>query len=85
MTQRAYMDARGIRWSNFGMDTNNRTFHNDRAGWRVRDFCAATSLARSTFYALPAEQRPRTIHIGKRRVVVEPPSAWLARVGRPVL
>ena len=55
---------------------------NERAGWAVRQWCAATSISRSTLYALPPETQPRSITFGRRRIVVEAPVDWLQRVGR---
>lgn len=53
----------------------------ERAGWRVRDWCANSSISRSYLYALPANLQPRSITFGRRRIIVESPEAWLARVG----
>ena len=53
-----------------------------RAGWRLRDWLAATSVGRSTFYVLPAEIAPRQVRLGKKVVVIEAPAAWLDRVAK---
>ena len=52
----------------------------ERAGFRVRDWCALTSISRASYYALPAEKQPRSITFGRRRIIVESPAAWLERV-----
>lgn len=52
-----------------------------RAGWRVRDWCRAVSIARSTYYALRDDLRPSAVHVGAMRIIVEAPSDWLRRVG----
>lgn len=57
-------------------------FATDRAGYRLRDWCSQTSIARSTFYTLPVDKQPKSITFGRRRIIVESPSAWLARVGQ---
>lgn len=53
-----------------------------RAGWRLRDWLAATSIGRSTFYVLPADIAPRQVRIGKKVVVLEAPASWLDRIAR---
>lgn len=52
-----------------------------RAGWRLSQYCEATGLSRSYIYALSKEQQPRSIKIGKRRVITEAPADWLQRIG----
>jgi hypothetical protein len=53
----------------------------DRAGWRVGDWCRATSISRSGYYALLPEIAPHSVTIGSRRVIIESPAEWLRRVG----
>ena len=54
----------------------------ERAGYRLRDWCSFVSIARSTFYTLPPEKQPKSVSVGRRRIIVESPVAWLARVGK---
>lgn len=54
----------------------------DRAGWSVRDWCAATSISRSSLYGLPNRLQPLSVKFGRRRIVTEAPASWLQRVGR---
>jgi len=51
-----------------------------RAGWDIPSYCAACGFSRATFYNLPDESRPRSLKLGRRRIVVEPPAAFLARL-----
>ena len=51
-----------------------------RAGWAVAEFCEAVGIKRTYFYALPPEIAPRRIKLGRRTIVTEAPSAWVARV-----
>jgi hypothetical protein len=54
----------------------------ERAGWSLRDWCASSSVSRSYVYALPVDLQPKSITFGRRRIIVESPSAWLTRVGK---
>lgn len=51
-----------------------------KAGFSIDEYCAAISYCRATYYNLPPELRPRSIKIGKRRIIVEPPAEYLARL-----
>ncbi|MCA3002794.1 MAG: hypothetical protein ACK5RJ_13955 [Burkholderiales bacterium] len=48
------------------------------AGWTIPDWCASTSISRASFYLLA--QRPRTVKLGRRTVVIESPDAYLQRI-----
>ena len=54
-----------------------------RAGWKLNTFCEAAGLSRSYIYMLPEPQRPHSVKVGKRRVIIEPPTDWLKRIGVP--
>lgn len=54
----------------------------ERAGWSVERYADATGVSRAAIYALPPEQQPEYVKIGRRRVITEPPAAWLRRVGQ---
>jgi hypothetical protein len=32
------------------------------------------------FYNLPGDQRPRSLKLGKRHIIIEPPGTYLARL-----
>jgi hypothetical protein len=48
------------------------------AGWNIPDWCTSTSISRASFYLLV--ERPKTVKLGRRRVVVESPRDYLARI-----
>ena len=52
----------------------------DRAGWSIPSYCEACNFSRALFYKLPPDRRPRTLKIGKRHIVIEPPAQFLARL-----
>ena len=52
-----------------------------RAGWHVDPWCRSAGVSRVTVYTLPPDQRPESIKIGRRRLIIESPDAWLRRVG----
>lgn len=54
--------------------------HSDRAGWSIPSYCDACNFSRATFYNLPENLRPRSLKIGKRHIVIEPPGEYLARL-----
>lgn len=54
--------------------------HTDRAGWSIPSYCEACNFSRATFYNLPDKRRPRSLKIGKRHIVIEPPAEFLARL-----
>lgn len=51
-------------------------------GWGLLQFCKAASISRSLLYALPARDKPHSVRVGRRRVIVEEPKAWLLRIGK---
>lgn len=55
----------------------------DRAGWRISDWLRAAGVSRSLLYSLPPERAPRSVKLGRSRIIVESPADWLARVGTP--
>jgi hypothetical protein len=54
----------------------------DRAGWRLDRWCAATSLSRACFYNLEGESAPASTTVGGRRIITESPKDWLQRIAR---
>lgn len=51
-----------------------------RVGWKIDDWCRAAGLSRALFYKLPTDQRPQSVTIGTRRIIVEPPREYLAKL-----
>ena len=60
------------------METSTET----RAGWPVRAWCASTNVSAATLYTLPLDKWPASVKIGKRRIIIEAPDAWLRRMGK---
>lgn len=52
----------------------------DRAGWSIPAFCAACDFSRASFYNIPSDLRPRSVKLGKRHIIIEQPSVYLARL-----
>jgi hypothetical protein len=51
-----------------------------RAGWTVRDWCASVGVSDALLYKLGPDRRPASVKIGRKRLIVEDPSAWLLRM-----
>lgn len=51
-----------------------------RAGWSPKEFAAACSLSRTTYYMLAPDKKPASVKVGGRVVIIEPPDAWLRRL-----
>ena len=52
----------------------------ERAGWDAATWCPAPDISRALYYRLPPEQQPHSVKVGKRRIIRESPSDWLARM-----
>jgi hypothetical protein len=50
--------------------------------WSVADWCEATSLSRSMAYALMKRNVIRFVKVGDRRLIVDHPSEFLAKLTR---
>ena len=59
---------------------SKQTLAVDRAGWSIPLHCAACGYSRAKYYNLPHEQRPRSLKIGKRHIIIESPVEYLARL-----
>ena len=54
-----------------------------RAGYTVEEYFGEgkqVPICRASYYNLPAELRPRSITIGRRRIIIEEPRAYLDRL-----
>ncbi len=51
-----------------------------QVGFSIAAWVAAAGISRADYYTLPPEIKPTTVNIGKRRIVIEAPAAWLHRV-----
>ena len=48
------------------------------AGWDIARWCEAISVSRASFYLLA--QKPKSVKLGRRHVVIESPQAYLQRI-----
>lgn len=51
-----------------------------QAGFSIAEWAAAVGISRAGYYVLPRAIKPVTVNVGKRRIVIEAPAAWLQRV-----
>ena len=51
-----------------------------KAGWKIGEYADLVGIGRSKLYTLPQELQPKSVRVGSRRVVIEPPADYLARV-----
>jgi hypothetical protein len=54
----------------------------DKAGWTLREYLPLISIGMTKFYALPEDQRPHSVRIGKRLIIRETPRDYLARLAQ---
>jgi hypothetical protein len=52
----------------------------DRAGYSVADYCPIVGYSRPYYYLLSPDLRPKSIKLGKRRIIIEAPRAYLERL-----
>lgn len=52
----------------------------ERAGWQLDEWLPAVSISRAKFYSMPATMRPKSVHLGTRRIIVESPKEYLGRI-----
>ena len=50
-----------------------------KAGWKMGEYADLVGFGRSKLYTLPRELQPKSVRVGSRRVVIEPPAEYLAR------
>mgnify|MGYP003507302115 CR=1 FL=1 len=51
-----------------------------QAGFAVPNWCGAIDISRATYYNLPPHLQPHSVKIRSRRIIIEPPSAYLQRI-----
>lgn len=52
-----------------------------KAAWTIEEHAKACSCSRRFYYSLPLEKRPRSVHMGARKVlIVESPEAYMQRM-----
>lgn len=50
------------------------------AGWSPAAWCKLVGFCRATLYLIPDEFRPQSVKIRHRRIIIEPPDAYLRRM-----
>ncbi len=58
---------------------------NVRVSWSVDDWVADVGICRGTFYALKGDRAPRSTTVGRRRLIMEAPRDYLARMSQTEL
>lgn len=48
--------------------------------WHLSPWLATVNASRSTFYSWPEDIKPHTVLVGRHRLIVETPEAWLQRM-----
>ena len=53
-----------------------------KAGWSIAEWCESVNLSRATLYTLSPESQPKSVKVGKRRIITERPDDFLSRLAR---
>lgn len=51
-----------------------------KAGHSIIDFCNQIDISRGMFYKLEGDLAPKTVKLGRSRIVIEAPSEYLNRI-----
>jgi hypothetical protein len=51
-----------------------------KAGWKVAEYAELVGFCRSKLYTLPPQLQPKAVRVGTRRIIIEPPADYLARI-----
>ena len=62
------------------MRKNNPRKSIEAAGFAISDWCESTDISRALYYTLPPEQQPESVKVGRRRIIIESPDAYLRRI-----
>ena len=54
----------------------------ERAGWAIKEYLPLIGIGETTFHGLPPEKQPKSIKIGHRRIIIEPPRAYVERLAQ---
>lgn len=54
----------------------------NHAGRSVDEFAREVGICRATVYILEPECQPRSLKVGKRRIITESGAEWLARMAK---
>jgi hypothetical protein len=54
----------------------------DQIAYRPAQFARACSFSRSTYYSLPPDRQPLSVKVGRARIIIESPAAFLQRLAQ---
>ena len=54
----------------------------EQAGFTTLAWCQALSISRAKLYQLPGEFQPRSLVLGRRRIITESPREYLQRISK---
>ena len=52
----------------------------EQVGYAIDIWCTSVGISRATFYKLDGNLKPSQVKIGKRRLIVERPADYMARL-----
>ena len=52
----------------------------EQAGYAPSAWCQSASISRAKLYQLPADLQPRSVKLGRRRIITEAPRDYLERI-----
>jgi hypothetical protein len=53
-----------------------------RVAWKFGSYAHAIDKSRQWLYGLPPELQPRSIKVGRNRIIIEPPAEFLNRLAQ---
>lgn len=62
------------------MSVNESPASHAKAGFSIREWCSLVGLGVSTLYTLPTTERPHTVKLRGRVIVIEAPADYLSRI-----
>lgn len=51
-----------------------------KAGWSIKEYGPLVDIGRTLYYSMPPDQRPRSVKVGRRTIIIEPPQEYLHRL-----
>lgn len=62
------------------MNTNTKVVESAPVGWSVESWSRAVGICRAHTYKLLSAGQIRSVSLGKRRLIIDQPTDWLARL-----
>jgi hypothetical protein len=50
------------------------------AGWPLKRWCAEVGISVPTYHNIEPKDRPDSVLVGSKRIIIESPLAWLKRI-----